>query len=985
MLETNPNRFWASYSNGSRSLSNVTYTTDGGSTWSTNAIQIEQLGYLDMHCSVAGRDGNMYATWPGRNGITFRRFSDPIFSNADAGTSVIMAGTSYNHRSNIMVQNTGRIWLFTRLTGTASQNVRYNYSDNEGVSWSQGTAYVTNSSEVRIGSMPYAGGNPALIVLYLNSPRGFEYYLWNGTAFEAKADHSIYGVNMGYARAFSHNVIRDTTFHLVFGVGASLHHVWKNFNNGAGTWNHQIIDTSPTTLNNDWYPTTTVRGDDLYLFYCRKTTTSESSSDIYYKKWSQQSQTWTAPQLVSTDAASVSNVQPNTCFQVPVNSPYVPVYWQSGTRPFNILFAKVEVSGTPVIVCPTDTLTAAMCGVDLGCVPLVIENCASVSVSPPGATWSNGQLSFPATESGTQVFHVTGYAADTSINPVSCEVTVNIGVTPIVQITCPPTTSENVTCFPSSLSVALPIVNQTAVEVTGAVWSEDQLTFTVDTTGTYTFLVTASNQYSSDICEMQVGVEVWPSVDLFLADTDLLSSPSGVVAGDTIILAAEIHSDLRSQPASDITVHFYSGDPDLGGVLIGTAEIASVLNGGESATASVSYIVAEELPHDIYVRVDPNALISECEEGNNTAMMTLDGSTAAVTAHGTVSIGSMPARGVVIDLLDSDGVRLVSTTTDVSGQFSFTTIAGGDHFLDLQLPLGFAPVGASLVSIPSGVSDFLADFALQDATIGSSNDFWWWKWQLLAIREGTSGPDDLTEADVDELCTLIFDHFCDRTDGFAIAIPGVTCTGTPVRALTFDDVAAFWFDVVDDSNAARTRKYFLACLFNIASSRLSQRAVVSLDGATASQAVTFFAERYLGGGSGESLLWYNLSRIFSGVMIAQGVIPLTTPDVLYKSDAGELVEVLPNTLELSQNYPNPFNPTTTIAYTIPAQSRVQVRIYNVLGQVVKTLVDDETMPGTYQVVWDGTDNAGRPVGSGVYLYRVTANNQAEGKKMLLLK
>ena len=66
---------------------------------------------------------------------------------------------------------------------------------------------------------------------------------------------------------------------------------------------------------------------------------------------------------------------------------------------------------------------------------------------------------------------------------------------------------------------------------------------------------------------------------------------------------------------------------------------------------------------------------------------------------------------------------------------------------------------------------------------------------------------------------------------------------------------------------------------------------------------------------------------------------------------------LPGEYTLSQNYPNPFNPTTRIEYKVPVQSNVQLRVYNVLGQVVRTLVDEEVAPGQYQVIWNGRDNA----------------------------
>jgi hypothetical protein len=94
---------------------------------------------------------------------------------------------------------------------------------------------------------------------------------------------------------------------------------------------------------------------------------------------------------------------------------------------------------------------------------------------------------------------------------------------------------------------------------------------------------------------------------------------------------------------------------------------------------------------------------------------------------------------------------------------------------------------------------------------------------------------------------------------------------------------------------------------------------------------------------------------------------------------------LPDKYTLAQNYPNPFNPVTTIAYTLTRRSRVTVEIYNALGRRVRTLVDREESPGSHSIVWNGTDEKGNPVSSGVYLYRFRAGEFVETKKMLLLK
>jgi flagellar hook assembly protein FlgD len=92
-----------------------------------------------------------------------------------------------------------------------------------------------------------------------------------------------------------------------------------------------------------------------------------------------------------------------------------------------------------------------------------------------------------------------------------------------------------------------------------------------------------------------------------------------------------------------------------------------------------------------------------------------------------------------------------------------------------------------------------------------------------------------------------------------------------------------------------------------------------------------------------------------------------------------------------QNYPNPFNPGTTIRYVLPNPSRVTLRIYNILGQIVRTLVDGSQYGGQFDVSWDGRTDGGIPVATGVYIYRLEASgiaNPAQSitavKKMLLI-
>jgi hypothetical protein len=95
---------------------------------------------------------------------------------------------------------------------------------------------------------------------------------------------------------------------------------------------------------------------------------------------------------------------------------------------------------------------------------------------------------------------------------------------------------------------------------------------------------------------------------------------------------------------------------------------------------------------------------------------------------------------------------------------------------------------------------------------------------------------------------------------------------------------------------------------------------------------------------------------------------------------------IPTTYELSQNFPNPFNPITTIRYGLPSAERVTLKIYNLLGAEVATLVDNEQKAtGYHAAVWDGRDKNGRVVASGVYVYRLQAGSFVMMKKVALVK
>ena len=121
---------------------------------------------------------------------------------------------------------------------------------------------------------------------------------------------------------------------------------------------------------------------------------------------------------------------------------------------------------------------------------------------------------------------------------------------------------------------------------------------------------------------------------------------------------------------------------------------------------------------------------------------------------------------------------------------------------------------------------------------------------------------------------------------------------------------------------------------------------------------------------------------------------LSDEEVKANYDAGNVVTSVgenrdvvssPEAFTLDQNYPNPFNPETSIPFTVHKKSRLSLKIYDMMGQEIVTLVNTEYQPGSFNVRWNGNDNLGNKVSSGIYVYRLEAEGIVKSNKMLLLK
>lgn len=92
-----------------------------------------------------------------------------------------------------------------------------------------------------------------------------------------------------------------------------------------------------------------------------------------------------------------------------------------------------------------------------------------------------------------------------------------------------------------------------------------------------------------------------------------------------------------------------------------------------------------------------------------------------------------------------------------------------------------------------------------------------------------------------------------------------------------------------------------------------------------------------------------------------------------------------STFRLFQNYPNPFNPSTTIEYNIPKPGDVNIKVYDIAGRLVRTLISEHQELGSHRAKWDSKNDGGQRVASGMYLYQIRFDNVVISKKMLLLK
>lgn len=342
--------------------------------------------------------------------------------------------------------------------------------------------------------------------------------------------------------------------------------------------------------------------------------------------------------------------------------------------------------------------------------------------------------------------------------------------------------------------------------------------------------------------------------------------------------------------------------------------------------------------------------------------------------------------GVTVNLFDQAGVAAASLVTDSEGRFAAADLPAGTYTLSLVRPLGYSLASDDLPVVVVGGLTTQADFPLMClAATGDVRTIGYWKHQVneaagggglgsgQGLRKGEPAPTDV-DSPVCDLLDLIVQHFNDNAiNQVRVFEPSAeaTCSEKLELALSLLNLQG------KQEMIARARQQLMALLLNAAAGAINLTTVVSVDGATLSQAITY-CDTLIDGPLGDHEAAKTIAdEINNGRLVPAGMIPLDTIIIAYRQPPAALGLHL-------QNSPNPFNPFTTISFSLAGEADYRLAIYDAAGKLVKAFAA-AGRSGRNEVVWDGTDRAGLSAGAGVYFCCVEAEGRRETSKMVLLK
>jgi len=332
-------------------------------------------------------------------------------------------------------------------------------------------------------------------------------------------------------------------------------------------------------------------------------------------------------------------------------------------------------------------------------------------------------------------------------------------------------------------------------------------------------------------------------------------------------------------------------------------------------------------------------------------------------------------HGVEVDVfVNGTGEMLSSLVTDETG-FYEAEIDPGFYCVTIVTPLGYTIEYESVPLEVVSEDTTSMDWSLEcQEIIPSPRRMSFWKHQLGVALRG-SGKFEIGGPLLCDYLDMIQSHFNNHRLNQVVVYQPPESDECTDKLQVAKDLLNLDGDMDMLSHA---RQELMALLFNVSSDKLGLTEIISLDGAPVSKAITYVDQLIDDGDPLNDEKAMKIAKdVNRGKLVNMGVIPEDLPNFSY--------QIVPRKFKLEQNYPNPFNPKATIKFETARPGNVKLVIYDVAGRLVRTLVDEHRDPNRYVVVWDGTNNAGSRVSSGVYFCRMVAGSFDRTYKMLLLK
>jgi subtilase family serine protease len=507
--------------------------------------------------------------------------------------------------------------------------------------------------------------------------------------------------------------------------------------------------------------------------------------------------------------------------------------------------------------------------------------------------------------------------------------------------------------------------------------------------------------------------------DLLATSAGAQSSHTDIIEGMEVIINSTVTNQNESE-AGTFRVYFFQGNPDSSGIQIDGYKTIFGLNASESQQVKTSWIPYRLLgEQDIFMKIDAENVVEESDETNNMRTLTLN----------------IQPRTYTVDL--SQGINLVSLPLEPEQPFTARSFA---NFLGASMVIEYDTTGIFVPFIPAsqsgdgfeieGSKGYIA--VLEDpktVTFSGMTHI-----DTVAISKGLNfvslplKPDSSYTARkyCEKLGANMLIRYDKITEKFEAFIPDFhTGDGFDIQGarsyLAFSDkdtVVQFsgegWMGsesapsgVTAFNHEAEQRKQtsilgiagviyqkewerstpiegrYSVNILNKRNGAETKAKIDSQNGEFAAAFVDFENNQPIVAGDELEMRILNSD----GKLVSNKIYAVTTKDIERKYALFDVVieAAVLRVSRLYQNFPNPFNPITKIRYQIAKSGPVTLRIYNVKGQLVKTLVSKPLLPGYYEAYWKGDNDRGNKVASGVYFYRLRAPGYIKSRKMVLIK